>query len=127
MTNARILVVDDDPKFLRYVSELLIGAAYDVHCSEEPLRVLEMAENLQPTLVILDIGMPGKDGLQVAQELRASPKLKGMHLMFLTAHPAAEKFKEAKEVGGVAYLEKPFRSSSLLWMVKTLLDKGQVV
>jgi len=124
--NERILVVDDDPKFLRFISELLIGAGYDVHCSEEPLKVLDMAETVQPRLVILDISMPGKDGFQVAKELRKSPKLKGVNLMFLTGHPAATNVKNAKAVGGVAYLEKPVRSSSLLWMVKALLDKGKV-
>ena len=125
MASARILVVDDDPKFLHFVSELLIGAGYDVHSAEEPLKVVEMTEALVPNLVILDISMPGKDGFQIARELRASPKTKGVRCMFLTGHRAATHVKHAKEAGGVAYLEKPLKSSSLLWMVKALLGKAR--
>jgi DNA-binding response OmpR family regulator len=125
MANPRILVVDDDPKFLHFISEILIGAGYDVHCAAEPLKVVEMTEALVPNLVILDISMPGKDGFQVAKDLRASPKTKGVRCMFLTGHRAATHVKHAKEAGGVAYLEKPLKSSSLLWMVKTLLQKGR--
>lgn len=120
---SRILVVDDDSKFLRFLTELLTGAGYDVRAASDPTKVMEMAEFLAPDLVILDISMPGKDGFQVAQELRGNPKTKRVKCMFITAHRTATHIKQAKEAGGVAYLEKPFQSSSLLWMVKTLLTK----
>lgn len=123
MNRARILIADDDPQFLHFVSELLIGAGYDVHCAGEPLRIVEMAEALVPDLVVLDIAMPGKDGFAIAQELRDSSKLKGVRCMFLTGHPAATHVRDAKDAGGVAYLEKPVKSSTLLWMVKALLLK----
>lgn len=123
MNRARILIADDDPQFLHFVSELLIGAGYDVHCTNEPLRIAEMAEALAPDLVVLDVAMPGKDGFEVARELRGSPKLKGVRCMFLTAHRAATHVRDAKEAGGLAYLEKPVKSSTLLWMVKALLSK----
>ncbi len=71
MAPSRILVVDDDPKFLHFVSELLIGAGYDVHCTGDPLRTVEMAEALRPDLVVLDVSMPGKDGFEIARELGA--------------------------------------------------------
>ncbi len=119
----RILVVDDDPKFLQLVSEVLIGAGYDVRTAEDPTKVNEMAELLRPELVILDISMPGKDGFDVARELHGNPKTKGVKCMFVTAHREPSQVKQAKEAGGIAYLEKPFRTSSLLWMVKTLLTK----
>lgn len=119
----RILVADDDSKFLHFVTEVLIGAGYDVRAVSDPGRVVEMAEFLAPDLVILDISMPGKDGFQVAQELRATPKTKGVRCMFITGHREATHVKKAKEAGGVAYLEKPFQTSSLIWMVKTLLAK----
>jgi len=121
MERSRILVVDDDSKFLHFVSELLIGAGYDVHCTGEPLRTVEMAEALGPDLVILDISMPGKDGFQLAQELRASPKTKSVRIMFLTGHPLATNPKKVKEVRGIAYLQKPFQSSNLIRIVKALL------
>lgn len=123
MSLCRILVVDDNEKFLRFVTELLTGAGYDVRAASDPGRVAEMAEAFQPELVILDISMPGRTGFEVARELRANPKMRRVRCMFITAHRSSTHVKEAKESGGVAYLEKPIRSSSLLWMAKALLTK----
>lgn len=123
MNRPRILIADDDPQYLHFVSELLIGAGYDVHCTNEPLRIVEMAVALAPDLVVLDVAMPGKNGFEVALEMRANPKLKAVRCMFLTGHRAATQVRDAKEAGGVAYLEKPVKSSTLLWMVKALLSK----
>ena len=125
MDTRRILVADDDEKFLRFVTELLIGAGYDVRAASDPGKVTEMAELFAPDLVILDISMPGKTGFEVAKDLQANPKTALVRCMFITAHRSSTHVKQAKESGGIAYLEKPFRSSSLLWMVKTLLAKGQ--
>lgn len=122
----RIIVADDDSTFLHFVSELLIGAGYDVRAASDPGKVMEMAELLAPDLVILDISMPGKDGFGVAEELRRNPKTKGVRCMFITGHRESTHVKKAKDAGGVAYLEKPFQSSSLIWMVKTLLAKRNV-
>jgi CheY-like chemotaxis protein len=119
----RILAVDDDSKFLHFLTELLTGAGYDVRAASDPAQALEMAEFLAPDLVILDVSMPGKDGFEVALELRANPKTEGVRCMFITGHREAAHLKKAKDVGGVAYLEKPFQSSSLIWTVKTLLAK----
>ena len=74
-----------------------------------------------PDLVVLDVSMPGKTGFEVARELRSNLATTGVRCMFITAHRSTTHVKEAKESGGIGYLEKPFRSSSLLWMVKSLL------
>ncbi|HEV3028639.1 MAG TPA: response regulator [Planctomycetota bacterium] len=124
MASSRILVVDDDPNFLHFVTELLIGAAYDAVGCSDPVRASTMAQSFKPDLVILDLSMPGKDGFEVAQELRDDPKTKSARILFLTAHRAATHVKRAKAVGGAAYLEKPVPSASLLWMVKALLSTG---
>jgi CheY-like chemotaxis protein len=120
-----ILVVDDDPKFLRFSTEILIGAGYDVHAASDPAQVKTMVASLAPDLIILDISMPGKDGFEVARELRASENTKHVPCMFITAHRDSTHVRNAKDAGGVAYLEKPVRSSSLIWMVKSLLSKQQ--
>ncbi len=123
MSLRRILVVDDNSQFLRFATEILTGAGYDVRAASDPGKVVEMAEAFLPELVILDISMPGKTGFEVARELRANRKTCRVRCMFITAHRSATHVQEAKESGGVAYLEKPLRSSSLLWMAKALLTK----
>ena len=114
-------MADDDAKFLRFAADLLTGAGYDVRAVSEPGKVVEMAEGFGPELVILDVSMPGKTGFEVSGDLRSNPATKSVRCMFITAHRSTTHVKEAKESGGIGYLEKPFRSSSLLWMVKSLL------
>jgi DNA-binding response OmpR family regulator len=122
--STRILVVDDDPRFLRFVTEVLIGAGYDVRGSEDPLTAVDMAQEFKPNLAILDISMPGMDGLELAKALRKRAKTNRMPAMFLTARKATDGMEDAKNTGAVAYLEKPVQSSKLLWMIKALLEGG---
>jgi DNA-binding response OmpR family regulator len=122
MGRERILVVDDDARFLRFVTEVLTGAGYDVQGSRDPLIAAELAQAFRPDLAILDISMPGKDGMELAKELRASDTTSGIPLMFLTASRASEEIEDAKDSGVSAYLEKPVKSSNLLGMVRTLLE-----
>jgi len=121
VATSRLLVVDDDPKFLRFVTELLSGAGYDVRSAADPTGVVAMAEALAPDLVVLDISMPGKDGFEVARELQANPNTQAVGILFMTGHRDSTHVKRAKAVGGSAYLEKPFKSSTLIWMIKALL------
>jgi CheY-like chemotaxis protein len=121
MASSRILVVDDDPNFLHFVTELLIGAAYDAVGCSNPDRARTMAQSFKPDLVILDLSMPGKDGFEVAKELRDDPKTSSARILFLTAYRASTHVKKAKASGGAAYLEKPVPSATLLWMVKALI------
>lgn len=121
MPATRILIVDDDPKFLHFVTEVLIGAGYDALGVSEPDKVHETAKAWKPRLVILDVRMPGKDGFEVARELRADPATGAARVMFLTGDRATSRVKNARAAGGVAYLEKPVKTASLLWMVKALL------
>lgn len=118
------MVIDDDPKFLHFVTELLTGAGYDVRGAADPLVATAMAEEFAPELILCDVVMPGKDGLELAQELRSMEKTRAIPIMFLTARKASEGLKPATATGAVAYLEKPVQSSKLLWMIKSLLEMG---
>lgn len=119
MAQKKVLVVDDEAKFLRFITEILIGAGYDVRCVADPLTVIPLVEEFRPDLVILDITMPGKDVIQVAEVLKA----RRIPCMFLTGMPANLGMRSAREAGGMAYLEKPVTSSKLLWAVKALLGE----
>jgi CheY-like chemotaxis protein len=121
VASPRILVADDDSKFLRFVTDLLTGAGYDVWAASDPSRVVEMAGALSPELIVLDISMPGKDGFEVARDLRRNPKTQAVRVLFITGHRSSTHVRRAKEVGGAGYLEKPLKSSTLIWMLKTLL------
>lgn len=123
MAQPKVLVVDDDAKFLYFIIEVLIGAGYDVRGTDQPLSAVTLAEEFKPNLIILDIAMPGKDGLQIADDLRSSKETAKLPLVFLTARPASEALQSAQAAGGIAYLEKPVKTSTLLWTLKTLILK----
>lgn len=122
MAQQRILVVDDDQKFLHFITEVLTGAGYDVRAAEGPLTAMMLAEEFQPSLIVVDIAMPGKDGLELSEELRVNQKTADIPRMFLTARTASEGMQPAQNVGAVAYLEKPVKTSTLLWTIKALLE-----
>lgn len=121
MSRRRLLVVDDDAKFLRFVTELLIGAGYDVRGAGDALSALSLALEFRPELVIVDVAMPGKDGFELARELRSTPATSAVPCLFLTARSSREGAGAAREAGAVGYLEKPVRSGALLWTIKALL------
>jgi CheY-like chemotaxis protein len=120
----RILVVDDDPKIRRIIGHDLAEAGYEVRETGEPGDVLRLASESAPDLVVLDIMMPGKDGLEVARELRAHGPTARVPFMFITAKEGAavdEAVTKAYDLGAVGYVEKPFRKETLLEVVRRLL------
>ncbi len=125
MTSRRLLVVDDDAEFLRFVTELLTGAGYAVRGTSDAFSAVGLAEEFQPDLMVFDISMAGRDGLQLAEELRANERTSSIPCLFLTAKPSREGLKPATAAGAVGYLEKPVRSLTLLWTVKVLLESGK--
>jgi len=123
VTAQRILVVDDDRKFLHFVTELLTGAGYEVHSTSDALKAVAMAREVMPSVAILDISMPKLDGLELARQLHDDPWTEKIRCMFLTARSPSEGLKPAQDAGGRAYLQKPVQSSKLLWLLKTLLSE----
>lgn len=123
-----ILVVDDDAHIRRFVRRLLRRAGYRALTTANPSRAWSLAARLRPALVILDIAMPGLDGLEVAGRLRSDRRTRPIPRMFLTAQPPAQHIEEAREVQAQGYLRKPFRPEALLELVKRILasSNGQL-
>jgi diguanylate cyclase (GGDEF)-like protein len=82
---SRVLVVDDDPACLRILQKFLEKDGYEVICAADGYRGLEKARALKPDLIICDWMMPGLDGPQVCQTVKADPALKDTFFIFLTA------------------------------------------
>lgn len=97
MGRAKILIVDGDAAFLRFVTEVLIGAGYDVRDSEDSLTASGLAQAFLPDLAILDIAMPGKNGIELAKEFRGDTRTSRIPVMFVSARKATEWAAEIKE------------------------------
>ena len=119
----RILVVDDQAANTRLLKlHLEQTNRYEVREENAPKAALSMAEGFQPHLILLDVMMPGLDGGELAARFQASPKLKDVPIVFLTA-TVTKKEVEASggRIGGLPFLAKPVVLSEVTACLKRLL------
>jgi DNA-binding response OmpR family regulator len=105
----RILVVDDEPSITRLLKlNLEETNDYEVRTENDAKAAVASAEDFQPDLILLDVLMPDLDGGELASRLQASPKLKGVPIVFLTAAATKkEVYARGGKVGGLPFLAKP--------------------
>jgi len=119
---AIVVVVDDEEVVARTVERTLQGE-YQVHVAYNGADALKMARRICPSLIILDIIMPGMDGLETCRELRSDPLLESVPILFLTGKGRPEERVEGLEAGADDYLAKPFDVRDLLLRVKAILRR----
>lgn len=117
---ARILVVDDDPGILGFVSLLLDDEGYGVATASDRAEALRRVEGTRPDLVLLDLAMPVMDGWQLTAALRARGD--APPIIFMTAGYEARDEAERHAVDG--HLSKPFSAGDLLDLVEQILTRG---
>lgn len=122
---ATILVVDDEAPVALTI-ERSLRPHYQVRVANSGAEALKLARRTPPDLVILDIIMPGMDGLQVCREMRRDPQLQSTPVLFLTARGRIEDRIEGFEVGGDDYMVKPFDVRELLMRVRAILRRAAV-
>jgi phosphoribosyl 1,2-cyclic phosphodiesterase/CheY-like chemotaxis protein len=123
MATDTILLVDDDRFILQLCQDLLAGAGYQTVCLEDGADLSATVASVSPSLILLDIMMPGVDGLTLCRQLRAGPNpFLGPIIIFSAKHYRADK-RLASEVGANAFLEKPFSPDKLLDTVRDFLTR----
>ena len=123
MAEAAILVVDDDAPIRRMLSRTLAAEGYAVEASPDGGDALASVERSMPDLVVLDLTMPGLDGLSVARRLR--DKGLGLPILMLTARDAVPDRVAGLDSGADDYLVKPFAAEELIARVRALLRRGR--
>ena len=116
-TKKRILVAEDDPS-ISSMLERILRKDYDVVIAANGAEALSMALRSPPNLLLLDVMMPGVDGLQVARQVRAHPALKRVPIIFLTAKDGAMDVVKGIQHGARHYITKPFKLDDVLEKVK---------
>ena len=121
-----ILVVDDIPANLEVVCETLSDAGYEVATAINGDRALKRVQAYPPDLILLDVQMPGIDGFETCQRLKAEPKTASIPIIFMTALSDAQSKEKGFELGAVDYITKPFQEQEVLARVKTHLQLRQL-
>ncbi len=116
-----ILIVDDEPVNLKLLGAHLKRGGYDVLEASGGQAALDKAAATLPDLILLDIMMPGMDGLETCRRLKADAATRDIPVIFLSALSDSEVKTKGLEVGGVDYISKPFDSRELLARVRTHL------
>jgi two-component system, OmpR family, alkaline phosphatase synthesis response regulator PhoP len=122
-TTKRILIADDEPDILEILSFNLKGEGYEVETAKNGNEALDKAKSFKPDLIILDMMMPGKDGLEVCNILRTQSMFAGSLIIFLTAINDENTEIKSLENGADDYLTKPISPKVLLSKVSSLLRR----
>ncbi len=121
----KVLIVDDEPDILEFLHYNLSRNGFDTIQASNGKDAIKLADQDTPDLILLDIMMPGIDGVETCYELRKNPKLKDTIIAFLTAR--SEEYSEIAglEAGADDYIQKPIRPRLLLTRIKALMRRKE--
>jgi two-component system phosphate regulon response regulator PhoB len=123
MSKETILVVDDEEDILELVRFNLDREGYDVHCVETGEAALRKLDEVAVDLLLLDLMLPGMDGLEVTRQLKKDPKLNQLPVIMLTAKGEEADIVTGLELGADDYVTKPFSPRVLIARVRAVLRR----
>lgn len=120
----RILVVDDNQDVRVLVVRILNSEGYEIFAAPDAEKAFEILINNQIDLVLLDVMMPGKSGLEVLKEIRQSSnrKIRDIPIMMITARSGTDDIDTALALGANSYIVKPFRSALIKEKVTAIFE-----
>ena len=123
MPKRRVLIVDDEAIVRESIKDWLKNASYEVTTAESGEEALEMMKKQDFGIVVLDIRLPGKTGLEILKEVKSvKPEIKSI---IITAYPFEETTAEAKKLGAIDYLIKPIAPDDLERLIRETLQKAE--
>jgi len=123
MAHHTVLVVEDNPLNRELVVDLLESAGYTVLQADEGVGLLERVRAGQPGLILLDLQLPGLDGVTLARQLKGDPATREIPVVAMTAYARLEDQERALEAGCDGYLRKPLDTRALLQTVARHLGR----
>ena len=118
----KILIVDDVQKNVQVLGTLLKNENYSLVIAQNGKEAIERAVKIQPDIILLDINMPGMDGIEVCTVLKENEEIKEVPVIFLTAQNTTISKVKGFSVGAADYIEKPYDPAELLARVATHLE-----
>jgi CheY-like chemotaxis protein len=117
----KVLLVDDDQDVLDFLQMLLAVEGLKTVQASEAGTALQALSDDEVGLVLLDVAMPGIDGLQLCRQIKASPRTKDLPVMVLSARPGQGVEDEAIAAGAETFVRKPFDNDRLLSLIRARL------
>ena len=118
MVLKKVLIVDDSPAQVKLMQGLLDPEGYQSFGLNDPLRVEETIASLNPSVILLDVVMPGRNGFQVCRELKGSAEFQSIPVILVTSKDTASDKYWGEQQGADAYVTKPFTREELLRAVR---------
>ncbi|HEY5003312.1 MAG TPA: response regulator [Ktedonobacteraceae bacterium] len=122
MSGETILVVEDNPSNMKLVKAILLSEGYEVHLAEDAEVAQIKLATLHPQLILMDIQLPGMDGLTLTRLLKADPHTRDILIVALTAYAMKGDQQKALDAGCDAYIAKPIDRLSFLGSIRQYLD-----
>lgn len=113
MNPTRILVVDDNPTNLKLVSDLLEFDGYEISRAVDAEEALELIQATPPALILMDVALPGMDGLTLTRQIKSKEETRSIVVVALTAFAMKSDEEKAREAGCDGYIAKPIDTRKL--------------
>jgi DNA-binding response OmpR family regulator len=117
----RILIVEDDPVARHILQTALAAAKYEANVVADAMQALPVAQKNRPDLIILDLGLPAGGGMTFLKRLKVFPALATIPILVVSGQDRAKSEGPARELGAVAYLQKPVGHDDVVAEVKRIL------
>ena len=121
MTNRQVLLVEDEPNIVEAIRFLLTREGWSVACHRDGGDALDVIREVRPDLLILDLMLPGKSGLEILRELRALDEFEALPVLMLTARGQSKDRDMAEKAGVSRFMTKPFSNMEVLTAVRDLV------
>jgi two-component system alkaline phosphatase synthesis response regulator PhoP len=119
----KILIVDDEPDIVEFISYNLKSKGYFITSAKDGVEAIRKAREFKPDLILLDVMMPNKDGIQTIKELRAMPEFENTAIIFLTALSDERSEIEGLKTGADDYIAKPIKPELLSTRISAALRR----
>jgi len=120
--SSRILIVDDNPINLKLAADVLEAASFAIDRAVDAEQAQHVLSETVPDLILMDIALPGMDGLTLTRKLKADPRFEGIPIIALTASAMKGDDRKALEAGCISYISKPIDTRKLAQQVQAVLD-----
>jgi two-component system, cell cycle response regulator DivK len=122
MRDPQILIVDDNPVNLKLARLLLEGEGYEVRTAVDAEAALELLKSWKPLLILMDVQLPGMDGLELTRRLKADPETRDIGIIALTAYAMKSDEEKVRLAGCDGYVTKPIDAEALCQLVARKLE-----